>query len=221
MHTAIKNLNLIKKEIKEIVDRKQLKLTPEIIAVTKTFDLDKINPLIECGHIHFGENKIQEAEMKWTEIRTKNKEIKLHMLGALQSNKAKKAVQIFDYIHSLDSIKLAQKISYFEKKFNKKTKLFIQINVGDEKQKSGIGLNDLNSFYSYCLNELSLNIIGLMCIPPVNSDSKKYFEVLKEKSTSLKLKNLSMGMSSDYKQATLSGSTYLRLGTALLGERKI
>ena len=159
--------------------------------------------------------------MKWTEIRTKNKEIKLHMLGALQSNKAKKAVQIFDYIHSLDSIKLAQKISYFEKKFNKKTKLFIQINVGDEKQKSGIGLNDLNSFYSYCLNELSLNIIGLMCIPPVNSDSKKYFEVLKEKSTSLKLKNLSMGMSSDYKQATLSGSTYLRLGTALLGERKI
>ena len=221
MHSAIKNLNLIKNEIKEIVDRKQLKLTPEIIAVTKTFDLDKINPLIECGHIHFGENKIQEAEMKWTEIRTKNKEIKLHMLGALQSNKAKKAVQIFDYIHSLDSIKLAQKISYFEKKFNKKTKLFIQINVGDEKQKSGIGLNDLNSFYSYCLNELSLNIIGLMCIPPVNSDSKKYFEVLKEKSTSLKLKNLSMGMSSDYKQATLSGSTYLRLGTALLGERKI
>ena len=113
MHTAIKNLNLIKNEIKEIVDRKQLKFTPEIIAVTKTYDLDKITPLIECGHIHFGENKIQEAEKKWTEIKTKNKEIKLHMIGALQSNKAKKAVQIFDYIHSLDSIKLAQKISYF------------------------------------------------------------------------------------------------------------
>ena len=221
MHTAIKNLNLIKNEIKEIVDIKQLKFTPEIIAVTKTFDLDKITPLVECGHIHFGENKIQEAEKKWTEIRTKNKEIKLHMLGALQSNKAKKAVQIFDYIHSLDNIKLAQKISYFEKKFNKKTKLFIQINVGDEEQKSGIGINDLNSFYNYCLNELSLNIIGLMCLPPVNSNSKKYFEVLKEKSTSLKLKDLSMGMSSDYKQATLSGSTYLRLGTALFGERKI
>ena len=221
MHTAIKNLNLIKNEIKEIVDRKQLKFTPEIIAVTKTYDLDKITPLIECGHIHFGENKIQEAEKKWTEIKTKNKEIKLHMIGALQSNKAKKAVQIFDYIHSLDSIKLAQKISFFEKQFNKKTKLFIQVNVGNEEQKSGIGLDDLNSFYTYCSNELSLNIIGLMCLPPINSDSKEYFDVLKEKSTILKLKDLSMGMSSDYKQATLSGSTYLRLGTALFGERKI
>ena len=221
MHSAIKKLNLIKNEIKEIVDRKQLKFTPEIIAVTKTFDLDKITPLIECGHIHFGENKIQEAEKKWTEIIKKNKNIKLHMVGTLQSNKAKKAVQIFDYIHSLDSIKLAQKISFFEKQFNKKTKLFIQVNVGNEEQKSGIGLDDLNSFYTYCSNELSLNIIGLMCLPPINSDSKEYFDVLKEKSTILKLKDLSMGMSSDYKQATLSGSTYLRLGTALFGEREI
>ena len=221
MHSAIKKLNLIKNEIKEIVDRKQLKFIPEIIAVTKTFDLDKITPLIECGHIHFGENKIQEAEKKWTEIIKKNKNIKLHMVGTLQSNKAKKAVQIFDYIHSLDSIKLAQKISFFEKQFKKKTKLFIQVNVGHEEQKSGIGLDDLNSFYTYCSNELSLNIIGLMCLPPINSDSKEYFDVLKEKSTILKLKDLSMGMSSDYKQATLSGSTYLRLGTALFGERKI
>ena len=174
MHTAIKNLNSVKNEIKEIVDRKQLKLIPEIIAVTKTFDIKKIIPLIECGHIHFGENKIQEAETKWTEVISKNKKIKLHMIGGLQSNKAKKAVQIFDYIHSLDNIKLAQKISFFEKEFNKKTKLFIQVNVADEKQKSGISFDDLNSFYNYCVGELSLNIIGLMCLPPINSDSKKY-----------------------------------------------
>jgi len=143
------------------------------------------------------------------------------MIGGLQSNKAKKAVQIFDYIHSLDNIKLAQKISFFEKEFNKKTKLFIQVNVADEKQKSGISFDDLNSFYNYCVGELSLNIIGLMCLPPINSDSKKYFDVLKEKSDIFKLKDLSMGMSSDYKQAILSGSTYLRLGTAIFGERKI
>ena len=221
MHTAIKNLNSVKNEIKEIVDRKQLKLIPEIIAVTKTFDIKKIIPLIECGHIHFGENKIQEAETKWTEVISKNKKIKLHMIGGLQSNKAKKAVQIFDYIHSLDNIKLAQKISFFEKEFNKKNKLFIQVNVADEKQKSGISFDDLNSFYNYCVGELSLNIIGLMCLPPINSDSKKYFDVLKEKSDIFKLKDLSMGMSSDYKQAILSGSTYLRLGTAIFGERKI
>ena len=143
------------------------------------------------------------------------------MIGGLQSNKAKKAVQIFDYIQSLDNIKLAQKISFFEKEFNKKTKLFIQVNVADEKQKSGISFDDLNSFYNYCVGELSLNIIGLMCLPPINSDSKKYFDVLKEKSDIFKLKDLSMGMSSDYKQAILSGSTYLRLGTAIFGERKI
>ncbi len=212
-------MNLIKNEIKEIVDRKQLKLIPEIIAVSKTFDLDKITPLIECGHIHFGENKIQEAEKKWTEIRTKNKEIKLHMLGALQSNKAKKAVQIFDYIHSLDNIKLAQKISYFEKKFNKKTKLFIQINVGDEEQKSGIGINDLNSFYNYCLNELSLNIIGLMCLPPNDNKSSIYFSKMNLLVKNLQLKEISMGMSGDYLEAINYQSTYLRIGSKIFGER--
>ena len=143
------------------------------------------------------------------------------MVGKLQSNKAKKAVQIFDYIHSLDNVKLAKKISFFEKEFNKKIKLFIQVNIADEQQKSGISLNDLNSFHEYCLNDLSLNIIGLMCLPPVNSNTKKYFDSLKIKSTNLNLKDLSMGMSSDYKDAISSGSTFLRLGTALFGERNI
>ena len=221
MHTILKNLNLIKNEIKEIVDRKQLKLIPEIIAVTKTFNLDKITPLIDKGHIHFGENKVQEAEDKWDEVKKKNKKIKLHMVGKLQSNKAKKAVQIFDYIHSLDNIKLAQKISLFEKELNKKTKLFIQVNAANEEQKSGINLKDLNSFYSYCSNELALNVIGLMCLPPINSDARKYFDLLKEKSINLNLQDLSMGMSSDYKQAILCGSTYLRLGTVIFGERKV
>jgi len=214
-------LYLIKNEIKEIVDRKQLKLTPEIIAITKTFALNKISPLIDGGHIHFGENKVQEAEEKWVQVKKKNKKIKLHMVGKLQSNKAKKAVQIFDYIHSLDNIKLAQKISLFEKELNKKTKLFIQVNVADEDQKSGISFNDLNSFHSYCSNELSLNVIGLMCLPPINADIIKYFDLLKEKSVNLNLQDLSMGMSSDYKQAILCGSTYLRLGTILFGQRKI
>ena len=221
MHNVLKNLNLIKNEIKEITEKRQLKLAPEIIAVTKTFALNKIKPLIDEGHIHFGENKVQEAEEKWTEVKRNNKKIKLHMVGKLQSNKAKKAVQIFDYIHSLDNIKLAKKISFFEKEFNKKIKLFIQVNIADEQQKSGISLNDLNSFHEYCLNDLSLNIIGLMCLPPVNSNTKKYFDSLKIKSTNLNLKDLSMGMSSDYKDAISSGSTFLRLGTALFGERNI
>ena len=221
MHTILKNLELVKNEIKEIVDGKQLKSNPEIIAVSKTFPLSKITPLIDNGHIHFGENKVQEAQEKWSSLLDSNKKIKLHMLGKLQSNKAKIAVQVFDYIHSLDSVKLAKKISYFEKEFNKKTKLFIQVNIGDEKQKSGVSISDLNFFYKYCLNDLSLNIIGLMCLPPINQDSKKYFDLLKKESAALNLKDLSMGMSDDYKQAILSGSTYLRLGTVIFGQRKI
>ena len=221
MHTILKNLELVKNEIKEIVDGKQLKSNPEIIAVSKTFPLSKIAPLIDNGHIHFGENKVQEAQEKWSGLLDSNKKIKLHMLGKLQSNKAKIAVQVFDYIHSLDSVKLAKKISYFEKEFNKKTKLFIQVNIGDEKQKSGVSISYLNSFYKYCLNDLSLNIIGLMCLPPINEDSKKYFDLLKKESAALNLKDLSMGMSDDYKQAILSGSTYLRLGTVIFGQRKI
>ena len=214
-------MNLVKNEIKEIMDGKQQKSIPEIIAVSKTFALSNITPLIDSGHIHFGENKIQEAEEKWKEVKNKNKNIKLHMVGKLQSNKAKKAVQIFDYIHSLDNIKLAKKISFFEKKLNKKTKLFIQVNIANEEQKSGISVNDLNPFYNYCSGELSLNVIGLMCLPPINSESSNYFNVLKQKAANLKLQNLSMGMSSDYKEAILNGSTYLRLGSVIFGERKI
>ena len=219
MNNSLQKLDLIKNKIKEIVDRKQLKTVPEIIAVTKTFDLEKIEPLLNSGHIHYGENKVQEAEKKWSDVKKKNKEIQLHMIGKLQSNKAKKAVQIFDYIHSLDNEKLAIKISQSEKELNKKIKLFIQINLGEENQKSGISLNNLESFYSFCLKELSLNIIGLMCLPPINSDSNQYFEILKKTSEKLNLKDLSMGMSSDYENAILKGSTYLRLGTVIFGER--
>ena len=219
MNNSLQKLDLIKNKIKEIVDRKQLKTVPEIIAVTKTFDLEKIEPLLNSGHIHYGENKVQEAEKKWSDVKKKNKEIQLHMIGKLQSNKAKKAVQIFDYIHSLDNEKLAIKISQSEKELNKKIKLFIQINLGEENQKSGISLNNIESFYSFCLKELSLNIIGLMCLPPINSDSNQYFEILKKISEKLNLKDLSMGMSSDYENAILKGSTYLRLGTVIFGER--
>ena len=219
MNNSLQKLDLIKNKIKEIVDRKQLKTVPEIIAVTKTFDLKKIEPLLNSGHIHYGENKVQEAEKKWFDVKKKNKEIQLHMIGKLQSNKAKKAVQIFDYIHSLDNEKLAIKINQSEKELDKKIKLFIQINLGEENQKSGISLNNIESFYSFCLKELSLNIIGLMCLPPINSDSNQYFEILKKTSEKLNLKDLSMGMSSDYENAILKGSTYLRLGTVIFGER--
>ena len=179
MHTNVRRLNLVKNNVKEIFDKKQLKTIPQIIAVTKAFPLKEIIPLLESGHVHFGENKIQEAENKWPNVRNQYKNLKLHMLGKLQSNKVKKAVQLFDYIHSLDSKKLALKINQYEKELNKKIKLFLQINIAEEIQKSGILLNDLDNFYNYCTKELSLNIIGLMCLPPVNSDSGKYFKILK------------------------------------------
>ena len=216
---CVQKLNLVKNKVKEIIDKKQLKTIPEIIAVTKTFPLNKITPLLEIGHIHFGENKIQEAESKWPEVKNKYKDLQLHMLGKLQSNKAKKAIKLFDYIHSLDNAKLALKLNQFEKELNKKMKLFIQVNIADESHKSGILLNDLNSFYNYCTKELSLNVIGLMCLPPINSNSNEYFRILKKASENLNLEDLSMGMSADYEQAILNGSTYLRLGTAIFGER--
>ena len=219
MHTNVRRLNLVKNNVKEIFDKKQLKTIPQIIAVTKTFPLKEIIPLLESGHVHFGENKIQEAEGKWLNVRNQYKNLKLHMLGKLQSNKVKKAVQLFDYIHSLDSKKLALKINQYEKELNKKIKLFLQINIAEEIQKSGILLNDLDNFYNYCTKELSLNIIGLMCLPPINSDSEKYFKILKKTSEKLNLTDLSMGMSADYEQAVLNGSTYLRLGTVIFGER--
>ena len=219
MHTSLERLNLIRNKVKEIVDKKQLKTTPKIIAVSKTFPFKEIIPLLDSGHIHFGENKIQEAEKKWTEAKNRFKNIKLHMVGKLQTNKAKKAVKLFDYLHSLDSDKLALKLSQYQNELNKKIKLFIQVNVANEKQKSGVMLNELSHFFNYCTNELSLNVIGLMCLPPIDSDSNKYFKLLKENADKLTLKELSMGMSSDFEQALLNGSTYLRLGTAILGKR--
>jgi len=221
MHTSVQNLNFINDKIKTIIDAKQLKTEPKIIAVTKTFPQSKFIPLLELGHIHFGENKIQEAEKKWEIIKNKFNNCKLHMIGRLQSNKAKKAIELFDYIHSLDSSNLAQKISKYEKELNKKTKLFIQVNVANESQKSGILLNELNNFFNYCTKELNLNIIGLMVLPPINEDSNKYFKILRDKSKDLNLPHLSMGMSNDYVDAIKNEATFLRLGTAIFGERKI
>ena len=211
----------MKNKVNQIIKKKQLKIVPKIVVVTKTFSIDKITPLIDSGHIHFGENKIQEAENKWSQVKNYNKDLQLHMIGKLQTNKAKKAVQLFDYIHSLDNEKLAIKLNQYQKELNKKCKLFIQVNLANEHHKSGIKLNDLNNFYKYCTKELSLNIIGLMCLPPLDSKSDEYFKILKKSAEQLNLQELSMGMSSDYEQAILNGSTYLRLGTIILGKRNL
>ena len=219
MHTTLEKLSRVKNKVNEIISKKQLKTKPKIVVVTKTFPLNKILPLLENGHIHYGENKIQEAENKWIDTKNRYKNLQLHMIGKLQTNKAKKAVKLFDYIHSLDDDRLALKLSHHEKELNKKVKLFIQVNLAEEPQKSGIMFNDLNNFYNYCTKDLSLNVIGLMCMPPVDSNSQEYFKKLKKAAQQLNLEDLSMGMSSDYEQAILSGSTYLRLGTTILGER--
>ena len=219
MHTTLEKLNRVKNKVNEIVNEKQLKTYPKIIVVTKTFPLSKIMLLLENGHIHYAENKIQEAENKWIDIKKRYKNLQLHMVGQLQTNKAKKAVKLFDYIHSLDNDRLALKLSHHEKELNKKVKLFIQVNLAEESRKSGIMFNELNNFYNYCTKDLSLNVIGLMCMPPADSNSQEYFNKLKKAAIQLNLEDLSMGMSSDYEQAILSGSTYLRLGTAILGER--
>ena len=216
---SLQKLTLVRNKVNEIITQKQLKTNPKIIVVTKTFSLEKITPLLESGHIHFGENKIQEAENKWVKVRKQFHNLKLHMIGKLQSNKVKKAVKIFDYIHSLDSTKLALKIFKYEKELNKKIRLFIQVNLAEENEKSGILLSDLNKFYDYCTKKLSLNVIGLMCLPPIESNSQEYFKILKNTAEKLNLKDLSMGMSSDFEQAIVNGSTYLRLGTIILGER--
>jgi pyridoxal phosphate enzyme (YggS family) len=221
MHISVQNLNLIKNKIKEIINRKQLKTYPEIIAVSKTFDMVKIMPLIESGHLHFGENKIQEAENKWSDIKEQHKDLQLHMVGKLQSNKAKKAVKLFDYIHSLDSSKLAAKLNQYEKELNKKTKIFIQVNVAEEDQKSGVSLNILNDFYNYCVKDLSLKVIGLMTLPPLEEDPIKYFKLLKNSAEKLNLNELSIGMSGDYEKALDNNSTFIRLGTAIFGSRKL
>ena len=221
MHKSLQNLRFVENKVNELIDKKQLKISPKIIVISKTFSLEKIKPLLKNSHYHFGENKIQEAENKWSEMKKNNNNLQLHLVGKLQSNKAKRAVVLFDYIHSLDNKKLALKISQYEKELDKKVKLFIQVNLGKEDQKTGIDPEELNNFYNYCSKELSLNVIGLMCIPPINSNSDKYFKILKLYADKLNLKELSMGMSSDFEDAILYGSTFLRLGTAILGERNL
>ena len=209
MHTIIKNLLDIESKINN---------KAKIIAVSKTFPIDKILPLIEHGHTDFGENKVQEATEKWTEIKKINSQIKLHMIGKLQTNKVKFAVQIFDYIHSVDSEKLAKKIADESKKLNKKIKIFIQVNIGDEEQKSGINKNELDQLVFYS-KEIGLNVIGLMCIPPANIDTKGYFEEMNKLNKALGFTELSMGMSSDFDIAVKHSSTYVRVGSSIFGKR--
>ena len=217
MHKNIDNLEGIKNKLKKF--KIDIAKTPKIIAVSKTFSTDNILPLVEYGHDHFGENKVQEALEKWPKIKESYPNLKLHMVGKIQSNKVKFLLPVFDYLHSLDNIKVAEKISLEEKKNNKKLKIFIQINIGNESQKSGINIEDLDKFYLACVKKYNLNIVGLMCLPPSSSDPKKYFVLLKEISEKLNLKELSMGMSNDYVDAAQCGATYLRIGSKIFGER--
>ena len=212
-HKSISNLKLIKNEVE--LHNKNI----EIIAVSKTFDVETIKPLAEYGHLHFGENKIQEALIKWPKLKQKYPNIKLHMIGKIQSNKVKFLFPLFDYIHSLDSIKLAEKISTEQKKKNKNLKIFIQVNMGDEKQKGGVRINEVSKFYEDCKTKFNLNIIGLMCIPPIDKNRNLYFAKLRDLNYSLGLKELSMGMSSDYIDAIKYGSTFIRIGSDIFGKR--
>jgi len=219
MHQTVQNLLNINTQIKtKISELKYNNYKPEIIAISKTFSISHILPLIDHGHIHFGENKVQEAIEKWLEVKIKNKNIKLHMVGKLQSNKVKIALKVFDYIHSLDNLKLAKKISEEQKKYEIKPKIFIQINVGEESQKSGINIESLPNFFNEC-KKLDLNIIGTMCLPPVNEDSSIFFSQMLKINIDLKLKELSMGMSEDYLKALKYYSTYLRIGSKIFGLR--
>ena len=213
MHYTINNLNLIKKEINNINSN------VNIVAVSKTFNFETIEPLVKNGHIHFGENKVQEAVAKWSEIKKSNKNLQLHMLGKLQTNKVKYAVPLFDYIHSLDNIKLAEKISSEQIKFQKKLKIFIQVNIGNEKQKNGILKNEVKSFFDNCVEKLNLDIVGLMCIPPKENSNKDYFGEMMEIKKKIGLKNLSIGMSSDYLDAIKAGSNFVRIGSKIFGDR--
>ena len=218
MHSTVKNLLDIKNNIKTHLNKLNIKNNPKIIAVSKTFKIEKILPLIEYGHIDYGENKVQEAIEKWTEIKQTNSKIKLHMVGKLQTNKVKFAVQIFDYIHSVDSKKLASKIADEQNKVNKKIKIFLQVNIGDEKQKSGINENELEQLVSFS-KDVGLNVIGLMCIPPINIDPEAYFIQMNKLKNYLDLTELSMGMSSDYLLAAKHYSTYVRVGSSIFGQR--
>ncbi len=215
MSIVVESLDKIKSNIKEINSSDKI----NIIAVSKTFSIEQIKPLIDHGHIHFGENKVQEAHSKWHEIKNRNKNIKLHMIGKLQSNKAKVAVKLFDYIHSLDSQKLADILSKSQKDINRNLNYFIQVNIGNEPQKSGIPYNEVDDFYTYCSKEKKLNIIGLMAIPPNEKNVERYFKSLSELNLSLGLKELSMGMSADYLKAVEFKSTFLRIGSLIFGQR--
>ncbi len=214
MSTIIESFNKINSNVKKLNSPKKV----NIIAVSKTFSIDHIKPLIDFGHKHFGENKVQEAVVKWRDIK-KEKNLKLHMIGRLQSNKAKNAAELFDYIHSLDNQKLADIFSDYEKNSDRKIKYFIQVNIGNELQKSGIPVNEIESYYNYCIKEKNLNIIGLMVIPPNDNNPVKYFKALNNLNISLGLQELSMGMSADYQEAITYNATYVRIGSSIFGKR--
>ena len=218
MHITIQNLIKIENQIKLNLTNVKVVNLPKIIAVSKTFKIDKILPLIDYGHIDFGENKIQEAVDKWTDIKSNNLNIKLHMIGKLQTNKVKNAVKLFDYIHSVDNEKLAKKIADEQEKIKKKVKIFIQINIGNEKQKSGIKKNELGYLISYC-KKINLDVVGLMCLPPADIDSSFYFNEMNLLNTGFGLSELSMGMSSDYIEASKNSASYLRIGSSIFGKR--
>mgnify|MGYP001339046899 FL=1 len=208
-------MDKIKSNISKVKDTGQI----NIIAVSKTFSLEYIKPVIDSGHLHFGENKVQEAETKWLTVKKNNKNLQLHMIGKLQSNKAKKAVELFDYIHSVDNQKLADVLSKSQNAINKSIKYFIQVNIGNEAQKSGIPYNEVDQFYTYCTREKKMDVLGLMAIPPNDNNAENYFKSLSELNSSLGLKELSIGMSADYMKAINYKATYLRLGSSIFGER--
>jgi pyridoxal phosphate enzyme (YggS family) len=216
LHNSINNLALIKDQIKSKLG---LEKNIKIIAVSKTFPMSEISPLIENGQIHFGENKVQEAVDKWSDIKKLNKNLKLHMIGKLQTNKVKYVVPLFDYIHSLDNIKLAEKIASEQIKKNRNLKIFIQVNIGNETQKSGINISELKNFYEKCIKELNLNIIGLMCLPPQHGSVNSYFNEMVELKKKLNVEDLSMGMSEDYLEAVGCGATFIRIGSKIFGDR--
>ena len=218
MHKTVQNLIDIENQIKSNLSGSNTIKLPKIIAVSKTFQMDNISPLIEHGHVDYGENKVQEAIDKWTEIKEKNHHIKLHMIGRLQTNKVKFAVKLFDYIHSVDSEKLAKKIADEQLKIKKEIKIFIQVNIGNEKQKSGINKVQTDSLVNFC-KELNLDVVGLMCIPPMGEDSSLYFTEMNKINNSYNFKELSMGMSSDYLDAAKEKATFLRIGSSIFGQR--
>ena len=216
MHKTLDNLILIQKTLKEKLNNANI---PTVIAVSKTFPISEVLPLINHGHEHFGENKVQEAIEKWSSIKSDFKKIKLHMIGSLQSNKVKYVLPLFDYIHSLDSLKLAEKISNEQKKIKKRLKIFIQINIGQEIQKSGIEIEYLEEFYKICVTKLDLEVVGLMCLPPKNNNGLQYFLEMKNLCSKIGVRELSMGMSNDYIEASNNGSTFVRIGSNIFGER--